>query len=723
MATGDAGGGGSAAGGTGVGGRGAGGTGAAGTGAAGNGADAGGTATGISCPAVEPEAPAKMTVVPPARRPTGVPFSCQPMPSAFIFSKPPAGTPGRFHRCASFDVGAAKQLALSPDGGRVALVAGDGIARVVDVATREVVGVLARPRSTIDVAAFSPDGRAILTLASGEREVTLWDAGTFGAVWTTQLTGRRYQLRANGGSVAFAPDGRAAVVSPGEDAFLLDAATGAVRASRPAKGALARIGYGWGGRRIVAADMATVSDCAFAPGGGSVTILDAQTLADVVRIADLGARFDARGEGGPTDFAASPTDDLVFAPASVGEPPGVRAFRLSDGTPSAAPVPAALPVAFTADGARLLLRASGQLSVVDGADGATIASIADDGSSPVAASADGGTIAIGGHGANLIRVWDVAGAAPTAICASDDTAAGPPFYGTPGVSLNADGSVIALGRGQEVRLVYTADGSSPHTFALDDASQAATVTLSPTLHYVAVGPNTRTGFSTIVFSLQDGGRVAELPSDGTQWFDFVFSPGEETLYAIAQRMNNDNLLYAASLGAPGLTLNDAFTEGTVLLGFSQGCPVVYQSSRGPFRLCGGCADAPVSETGGRPVLSPDGRLLAMSGAYPDPSMTVRSMQPGGALLATFTPSPDDVAYQPLQEVPIAVAASGGRVVSTTIPLYDCYRGPGLAVRIRDLATGTAIDTLPPPPQYAGAGMAVDRDAHTLAYGAQLWCDF
>jgi len=154
------------------------------------------------------------------------------------------------------------------------------------------------------------------------------------------------------------------------------------------------------------------------------------------------------------------------------------------------------------------------------------------------------------------------------------------------VSLNADGSVIALGRGQEVRLVYTADGSSPHTFALDDASQAATVTLSPTLHYVAVGPNTRTGFSTIVFSLQDGGRVAELPSDGTQWFDFVFSPGEETLYAIAQRMNNDNLLYAASLGAPGLTLNDAFTEGTVLLGFSQGCPVVYQSSRGPFR-CGG----------------------------------------------------------------------------------------------------------------------------------------
>jgi hypothetical protein len=281
--------------------------------------------------------------------------------------------------------------------------------------------------------------------------------------------------------------------------------------------------------------------------------------------------------------------------------------------------------------------------------------------------------------------------------------------------------MIAVGRGQAIRLVYTADGSSPHAFSLDDLSQAANVKLSPALRYLAAGPNSASGISTIVFSLQDGGRVAELPSDKTQWGGFAFSPGEETLYAIAQRPNNDDLLYAASLGAPGLTLVNAFTESTVLLGFSRGCPVVYQSSRGPYRLCGGCADAPAGAPGGRATLSPDGRFIALSGAYPDPSMTVRLMQPGGAVLATFVPSPDDVAYQPLQEVPIAVAAIGGRVVSTTIPLYNCYQGPGLAVRIRDLATGAQIDTLPPPVQYAAAGMSVDRDAHTIAYGPQLWC--
>jgi hypothetical protein len=32
-----------------------------------------------------------------------------------------------------------------------------------------------------------------------------------------------------------------------------------------------------------------------------------------------------------------------------------------------------------------------------------------------------------------------------------------------------------------------------------------------------------------------------------------------------------------------------------------------------------------------------------------------------------------------------------------------------------------IDTLPPPPGYAGAGLAVDRDVRTFAYGPQVWC--
>jgi hypothetical protein len=97
------------------------------------------------------------------------------------------------------------------------------------------------------------------------------------------------------------------------------------------------------------------------------------------------------------------------------------------------------------------------------------------------------------------------------------------------------------------------------------------------------------------------------------------------------------------------------------------------------------------------------------------------MQPGAASLRTIAPSPDDSDLNPLMEFPIAIAPGAGRVATSSFPAYSCYRGRGLGVRIHDLATGAVIDTLPPPPGYAGAGLAVDRDVRTFAYGPQLWC--
>ena len=124
--------------------------------------------------------------------PTKVPFSCAPMPNALFLPRPAPGVSGAYARCASLADARAISLAVSGDGSRVALIGIDGIARIVDVASRTVVGVLAPPRASVNLAAFSPDGATILTVARGERLVTLWRADTFAPIWTTTLPGHIY---------------------------------------------------------------------------------------------------------------------------------------------------------------------------------------------------------------------------------------------------------------------------------------------------------------------------------------------------------------------------------------------------------------------------------------------------------------------------------------------------------------------------------------------------
>ena len=160
--------------------------------------------------------------------PTAVPFSCAPMPNALFLPRPGPDVSGTYARCASFADARAISLAVNGNGSRVALVGIDGIARIVDVATQTVVGVLAPPRASVDLAAFSPDGKTILTVARGERMATLWRTDTFAPVWTTTLPGHTYD-RGYTGAATFSPDGTAALVSPGETLYLLDTATGTIR--------------------------------------------------------------------------------------------------------------------------------------------------------------------------------------------------------------------------------------------------------------------------------------------------------------------------------------------------------------------------------------------------------------------------------------------------------------------------------------------------------------
>jgi hypothetical protein len=135
---------------------------------------------------------------------TQAPFACKPLPSATFFPAPGPEVPGLYSRYASYAVGAASSASVNPDGRLAVLATDDGIARVVELATGRVTAVLALPRSMINLVAFSPDGDAILTVARGERQATLWRVPAFSAKWTTALPG-----------LAFAPDGASVVVSPG----------------------------------------------------------------------------------------------------------------------------------------------------------------------------------------------------------------------------------------------------------------------------------------------------------------------------------------------------------------------------------------------------------------------------------------------------------------------------------------------------------------------------
>src|SRR4029079_14613015 len=99
------------------------------------------------------------------------------------------------------------------------------------IASQQVLAVLASPRAMNYAVAYEPHGRGVLTLAHEQREVTFWRTSDWTPVWRGTLPGTAY-YRAYIGALAVAPDGATAVVSPGSDTFLLDVASGAIRARR-----------------------------------------------------------------------------------------------------------------------------------------------------------------------------------------------------------------------------------------------------------------------------------------------------------------------------------------------------------------------------------------------------------------------------------------------------------------------------------------------------------
>jgi hypothetical protein len=642
--------------------------------------------------------------IPPPRVPTQVPFSCLPMPAAFFFPPPGADVPGQFSRCASFEVGAGTAVALNQDGSLAALVTTDGLVRVVEIATRRVIAVLASPRAMVDYAAFAPGGRGILTLARGQREATLWRAADWTPVWRISLTGTRY-YHLFGGGVAFSPDGSTAVISPGSDTFLLDVATGVVRASRTTPwGAVLDLAYGWNGRRVVLVEPSLAAHCIHDPNGGSVVILDADTFAQIGGV-DYGEYPMVKGQ---PQFRASPTDDLVLVPDPQ-FPKQAAALKLSDGSALPAPPLTSLPLTFMPDGQTALVYQGGALLRVAVADASVTSVLMLGDIGPVAVSADGGVVAIAGKAENLLRVWKSGNALAQTIC----TATSLPQT-TQAVSLSRDGQRLAIGTTAGVRVLRTTDGA-----AFAAVPTPGRPMLSPSGERLVAVP-WDSHAPVVVSRVSDLALLGQVEQDQWWWGKFAFSPREDRLYVGGNNFaNTEYVLDAMDIASQGSAAMKDIPLYTTLLGVSKGCPVLYQGERGVWRSCGACQEVAVAAGGmkydatvaSNAVLSPGGNYVAVAGM---PGVTLWRMPPDAGVVAKIGPRPNEAPWNPAER-PTAISPDGARILTGTYVYPSCYSGPGFEAHLHDTATGTLLDAVPPAPD------AVDGPIRTLAYGTQLWC--
>jgi hypothetical protein len=633
--------------------------------------------------------------------PTAVPFSCDPLPGTFLFPRPTSDTPGAYARCASFADARATALAVSRDGTRVALIGTDGIARIVDVATHTVVGVLAPPRASVGLAAFSPDGATIVTVQKGERTVIRWSTDTFAPVWTTNLPGHSY-FGTWQGAAAFSPDGATLLVSPGADLFVMDPETGAILNSRQSSSVLGA-GYALNGRRVVVQEAPITGMCAQGPAGGSVTVLETYSLTPIATPMVWPVTNDEGPPPGKMLVAAGA--DLVLTSGPEGDP-NPQAFRVSDGSPLPKPEIGAFPLALTPDGTAAVAAAGGQLQLQRISDGAVIGSVVAAAPSALGISGDGTTIAFGSSGANLLDVWLPATGVLAPTCSAELRPAGRSDLG-PVVS--ADGQTVAIPWGTQVRLLHRADGMAISTID-GGTSQVWSTSLSNDAAYAIVQFSwPGTGYLTNLFRTSDGAQVASL---GTGW-SYVFFKNTDTVLD-GLKSGGDSILYTHPDGGqwhPDLQFSEAVTAA----GMSGDCPVMVSPRNNmAWRACGACSDPPftTSTTGG--FLSQDGTAFLGQDPGQVAGATLWQVHAQGDAIQTYPPRPEESTWNP-SEFPIAVSAHGDRVMTGAKQFASCGYSPGFTSRIHDVPSNTVVDELPPNATSASA------DLNVVAIGAVLWC--
>jgi hypothetical protein len=420
-------------------------------------------------------------------------------------------------------------------------------------------------------------------------------------------------------------------------------------------------------------------------------------------------------------FGASPTDDLVMVPGTSDEP-GVHAYRLSDRSRlPASPLPA-LPLAFTRDGRRAFTFSDGELRATELADGSVVSRVAAAALGPMDVSADGRTVALGGRGADLLRVWHTEGAALTPVCETDDRTGTSPTQ----ASLSADGQIVALGWNGDVRLLRRSDGSRAATLS-GDGPAVTWLNLAPDARHVFAErePAQDAPFEStpsLLWRVADGERLAALTSpnvDGWYWGRPAFAPGGGRLY-IPRHKGTASELQTFDLDAGGAVTARPVTPYRIAIGEAARCPLLFDQTRGAWRSCETCEDPPFAAGARDAIASLDGRFVVTRDAEgtvegTGGGVTLWRVSDAPAPLRTIPRRPEEAAWD-AREIPVAIATDGTRIVTGAEPDYlSCYAGPSFEVRVHDAADGHVIDTLPPGPS------ALDAQARTLAYGAQLWC--
>ena len=277
-----------------------------------------------------------------------------------------------YTRCASFDVGAARSVAVSPDGRFVALVTEDGLARLVAVELAagdrgaRVASRDDRPRRVRAARSRRPDAGARAARGHAVARVGL-DAGL--------ARDAARHCRTTTRPAAASPS--RPTVAPRSSPRAL---TRSCSTSRPARCARGDRTPGTRSSTSPTAGVASASSsrsrrwpriASMTRTAATVTVLDAGDAGRPSRrSADLGEYGNPGGWRGLPAFRASPVDDLVLVAPGVDDPPGLRAFRLSDGGALPAPAVTAMPLAFMPDGGSVLVTDGGALERVRLADGA-----------------------------------------------------------------------------------------------------------------------------------------------------------------------------------------------------------------------------------------------------------------------------------------------------------------------------------------------------------------
>jgi WD40 repeat protein len=181
-----------------------------------------------------------------------------------------------------------ESAAFSPGGKTLATVAGDGTARLWDLATRHQIGApLATRGGRIEAVAFSPDGQTLAT-ASVNGTTQLWKVATRYQIGAPLATGG---IDGVGASVTFSPNGKTLATSHADGAVQLwDVATHA------------RIGIS------LAADTGGVQAMAFSPDNATLATASGDGAA---RLWNLATRAPI---GTPLTAGVGAVDALAFSP-------------------------------------------------------------------------------------------------------------------------------------------------------------------------------------------------------------------------------------------------------------------------------------------------------------------------------------------------------------------------------------------------------------------------